>query len=336
MKRREFLRRGALGLASLGLGDLLGAGTRWTPDARAGEPGAGTADAAGASPAGERLITILHTNDVHSRIDPFPEDGGRNAGLGGAARRATLISRVRAENPHTLLLDAGDVFQGTPYFNLFKGEADFRVMSALGYDAMTIGNHDFDAGVEGLLAALPHARFPLLNANYDFGASPLAEHVRPCLVRDLAGVRVGLFGLGVVLAGLVSEPLCRGITYTDPLAAARAMVARLRGEERCDLVVCLSHLGNQGYAGEIGDQQLAAALEGIDLIVGGHSHTFMDEPTRVRHGERETLVFQVGWGGIHLGRVDFSLRAGRVAGAQASVLPVDRRVPAARWDERAA
>jgi len=331
MKRRDFLRGGAAGLASLGLGELAGSWGRWVPDAGAlvGDPGEGGDRAApGPGDADGTVVTILHTNDVHSRIDPFPEDGGRHAGLGGAARRATLIRRIRAENPRTLLLDAGDVFQGTPYFNLFRGEVDFKVMTALGYDAMTIGNHDFDAGIDGLVEALAHARHELVSANYDVAGTPLAGRVRPWIVRDLGPARVGIFGLGVKLAGLVSESQCRGVVYGPPAEAARRAARLLREQERCDLVVCLSHLGHEGYAGEIGDQEIAAEVEGIDLIVGGHSHTFLDRPVRVSRRERDTLIFQVGWGGIHLGRVDFHLRAGRVARAQAAALPVGDRLTA--------
>jgi 5'-nucleotidase len=325
MTRREFLTRSAAGLASLGLGQMMVPGGRWVPDA--GAASGSEADA---------IITILHTNDVHSRIDPFPEDGTRNAGLGGAARRATLIQRVRAENPRTLVVDAGDTFQGTPYFNLYKGVLDFEVMSTLGYNVMTLGNHDFDAGVDGLMSALPHARFDIVNGNYDFSGSPLAEHVRPYVVRDVGSARVGLFGLGVILQGLVAPGNCRGVTYHSPLPAAQRWARELREQERCDLVICLSHLGKDGYFGEIGDEQLAAEVKDIDLIVGGHSHTFMDEPLRVRHGARETLVFQVGWAGINVGRVDFHLRGGNILRAEATPLPVDARWPAAEIPARVA
>jgi 5'-nucleotidase len=308
--RRRFLAGGAAGLAWLGLGPLTG--------------GPGDARAAGTDPE-ESIVTILHTNDVHSRIDPFPADAGRNAGLGGAARRATLIREIRAANPSTLVVDAGDVFQGTPYFNFFHGEVDFKVMSELGYDVMNIGNHDFDGGADGLVRALSEARFDLVNANYDFGANPLGAHVKPFVIRQAGPARVGLFGLGVMLDGLVTEAVRPGITYNDPVPVARRLAQELRQEHGCDLVVCLSHLGNEGWQGQPGDQDLARTVEGIDFIAGGHSHTFMEEPTRVRHGGRETLVFQVGWGGINLGRVDFHLRRGAVARADAFVLPVGAR-----------
>jgi 5'-nucleotidase len=258
-------------------------------------------------PGGETRIVILHTNDTHSRMDPFPMDGGRFQGLGGAARRATLIERVRAEHPNVLLLDSGDIFQGTPYFNFFKGEIEFRAMSAMDYDVATIGNHDFDNGIEGLVEMMPHATFDFVSANYDCGGSPLEPHVRPWVIREIGGVRVGIFGLGIAFEGLVLPSLHEGVRYTDPYAAARRAVAQLRSQG-CSLIICLSHLGYR-YGGEIpSDTILAQRVEGIDLILGGHTHTFMDEPDVYLHesGGR-TVVNQVGWGGMRLGRIDVIL-----------------------------
>ena len=311
MHRRSFLKTTARGLGLLGTAGLLDSFGGWAP--------------AAADP-DRAIITILQTNDVHSRIDPFPEGSGRNAGRAGAARRATLIDAVRRENPNTLLVDAGDVFQGTPYFNLFKGELDFKVMSALGYDVMTIGNHDFDAGMDGLARAARFADFDMISANYDFSGTVMERKVKPHVIKQVGPARVGLFGLGVILQGLVPPDLCKGVVYNDPLQTARSQARYLRDQEQCDLVIALSHLGNTGYAGEAGDQTLAREVPEIDLIVGGHSHTFMDAPTRYRHGERETLVFQVGFAGINVGRVDFHMRAGRVTSASARVLPVGEPV----------
>ena len=316
LTRRSFLSRSAKGLAWMGLGASAGS-LSWLPqDARAQS----AAD-------GETVVTFLHTNDVHSRIDPFAEGSGRNAGLAGAARRATLIDQIRediaaAGQPEPLLLDAGDVFQGTPYFNLFKGTLDFKVMSKLGYEAMTIGNHDFDAGMEGLRDALEFADFELVSANYDFSKSILRGRVKPYIVHQRGPVRVGIFGLGVRLQGLVSDSLYTGVVHRAPLPIAADMARHLRQRENCDLIICLSHLGNNGVRNDPGDQQIAERVEGIDLIIGGHSHTFMREPTRITHGERETLVFQVGFAGINLGRVDFHMRAGKVTQARAAALPV--------------
>ncbi|MCS7081565.1 MAG: metallophosphatase [Bacteroidetes bacterium] len=253
-----------------------------------------------------RRIVILHTNDVHSRIEPFPENAGPMAGLGGAARRATLVRRLRAQEPHLLLVDAGDIFQGTAYFNLFRGELDFRTMSAIGYDLATLGNHDFDLGVEGLLRALEHARFGFLSANYRFESAELRAAVRPYAVRELAGVRVGLIGVGIDLEGLLPAPLRAGVRYEDPVPIVRELVAHLRRRERSHLVVVLSHLGYEYSSPRIDDVKLARAVPGIDLIIGGHTHTFLDAPRVIEHEhEPPTWIVQAGWGGVRLGRVDF-------------------------------
>jgi 5'-nucleotidase len=213
---------------------------------------------------------------------------------------------------------------------------DFRVMSALGYDAMEIGNHDFDAGVDGLAQAARFADFELLSANYDFSRTVLAGRVKPYIVRKLGDIRVGIFGLGVGLDGLVSDKLRLGVGYADPFPVAQRMVDELRVRERCPLLVCLSHLGNEGYQGGPGDHELARAVEGIDLIVGGHSHTFMETPSRVRHGDRETIIHQVGFGGLYLGRVDFHIAQGQVSNARATALPVDGSLAEAGIDLPAA
>jgi len=305
MRRRRFFRTaGAAALGGMFLpGGLLGS--------------AGLVEGKGLGPGGYKRIgtlpgyppdatriVILHTNDTHSRIDPFPMDGGRFQGLGGVARRATLVQRIRDENQHVLLLDSGDIFQGTPYFNFFQGEIEFRAMSRMAYDVATIGNHDFDNGVDGLVEMLPHAEFDFVSANYDVSASPLSRHVRPWVIRELGGVRVGIFGLGIAFEGLVLAQLHRGVRYTDPFSAARRAVAELR-EQGCHVVVCLSHLGYRYRGSRPSDTLLAQEVEGMDLILGGHTHTFMDEPDLYTYpGGRETLVNQVGWAGMRLGRVD--------------------------------
>ena len=294
LSRRRFLQNAALGTAGALVLPTLGAPTAW----------AAPALAAG------RLV-VLHTNDVHSRIEPFPEDGSRFAGLGGAARRAALVAQVRAEHEHVLLLDSGDVFQGTPYFNLFGGKADFEVMSAMRYDFATLGNHDFDNGVGGLVEMLPYAEFGFLSANYDVSRSALAGHVQPYAVRQFGPMRVGIFGLGIAFERLVLPELHEGVVYRDAIGVARETVQELRGAQRCDLVICLSHLGYR-YDGEdrVDDVTLAAAVPGLDLVLGGHTHTFLDEPTRIEHaGARPTLVHQVGWAGIRLGRIDVPFAA---------------------------
>ena len=264
-------------------------------------------------------LAVLHTNDTHSRMDPFPMDGGPFEGLGGAARRATLIRRVRKANEHVLLLDSGDIFQGTPYFNFFGGELEFRAMTAMGYDVATLGNHDFDNGVDGLVAMLPEAGFEFVSANYDVSRSALASHVEPYTVREFGGVKVGIFGLGIAFEKLVLASLHEGVVYTDPIAAARATCRELRGLG-CSLIICLSHLGYEyGDTDRPSDQTLAVAAPEIDLILGGHTHTFLDEADVYDQGASGfTVVNQVGWGGMRLGRVDITFDAGAQTSGWAS------------------
>jgi 5'-nucleotidase len=250
-------------------------------------------------------LTILHTNDVHSRIEPFPMDGSRNQGLGGAAKRASLIKKIRAQEKNVLLLDAGDIFQGTPYFNFYHGELEMKLMSAMGYDAATLGNHDFDAGIEGFVRQMPHANFPFLNANYDMKDTLLHGKTKEYKVFHKSGIKVGVFGIGIELNGLVPKDLYQDIVYLDPVQNAQRVANVLKSEERCDFVICLSHLGYKYNENKVSDTILAAETTGIDLIIGGHTHTFLNEPVQVKNKEGKPLsITQVGWAGIILGRVD--------------------------------
>ncbi len=253
-------------------------------------------------------ITILHTNDVHSHIDPFGPEDGRNANQGGVARRAALIESIRLENPNTLLLDAGDIFQGTPYFNYYGGELEFKLMSMLKYDAATIGNHDFDNGIDGLYAQLPHAKFNFLSANYDFSNTVMDTHVEPYKVYEKGGLKIGVFGLGIELQSLVDKRLYKETVYLDPVEIAQDMSRILKDDKKCDLVICLSHIGYfyKNYPEKVSDLLLARATKNIDLIIGGHTHTFLPKPTIEKNFEgKSVLVNQVGCYGLKLGRVDF-------------------------------
>ena len=255
-----------------------------------------------------KQITILHTNDVHSHIDPFGPNDGRNANQGGVARRAALVESIRKENPNTLLLDAGDIFQGTPYFNYYGGELEFKLMSMLKYDAATIGNHDYDNGIDGLYAQLPHAKFDFLSANYDFKNTILDTHVKPYKVFVKDGIKIGVFGLGIELQGLVDKNLYKETVYLDPIEIAQDMSRVLKEEQHCDLVICLSHLGYyyKTYTEKASDLNIARATKNIDLIIGGHTHTFLPKPTIEKNIEgKNVLVNQVGCYGLKLGRVDF-------------------------------
>jgi 5'-nucleotidase len=253
-------------------------------------------------------ITILHTNDVHSHIEPFPADHYRNPNMGGVARRATLVENIRKENPNTLLLDAGDIFQGTPFFNFYGGELEFKLMSMLKYDAATIGNHDFDNGIGGLYAQLPNAKFDIISANYDFKNTVLNTHIKPYKVFIKDGIKIGVFGLGVELKGLVDPRMFKETEYLNPVEIAQDMSRILKEDEKCDLVICLSHLGYY-YKSEptkICDLNLASQTKNIDLIIGGHTHTFLPKPTISKNSVGENvLVNQVGCYGLNVGRIDF-------------------------------
>lgn len=255
----------------------------------------------------EVKITILHTNDVHSRVEPFPLDGSRYAGLGGAARRAHLISKIRSEEKNVLLFDAGDIFQGTPYFNLFDGEVELELMSKMGYDAATFGNHEFDNGIPGILKHFDKATFPFITSNYDFSRTALAGKTKEYEIFVIEGIRIGVFSLGVSLDGLVDPINYQDVGYLDPVEVANRLVPKLKNEEKCDFIICLSHLGYTFVEDKISDLTLVPQTKDIDLIIGGHTHTLLDKPTEVRNANGQiTLVNQVGTGGVKLGRIDIS------------------------------
>jgi 5'-nucleotidase len=255
-----------------------------------------------------KKITILHTNDVHSHIDPFGPEDGRNPNQGGVARRASLIQSIRTENPNTLLLDAGDIFQGTPYFNYYGGELEFKLMSMLQYDAATIGNHDFDNGIDGLYAQLPHAKFQFISANYDFTNTIMDTHVKPYKTFVKDGIKIGVFGLGIKLQDLVDKTMYKETVYLNPIEIAQDMSRILKDDEQCDLVICLSHLGYdyKNDTSKISDLTIAKSTRNIDLIIGGHTHTFLSKPTVVKNiDDKNVLVNQVGCYGLNLGKIDF-------------------------------
>lgn len=270
-------------------------------------------------------ITILHTNDVHSHIDTFGKDEGRNSNKGGVARRATLIESIRKDNPNTLLLDAGDIFQGTPYFNYYGGELEFKLMSKLKYDAATIGNHDFDNGIDGLYAQLPHAEFDFITANYDFSNTVMNTHTKPYKVFKKGGLKIGVFGIGIKLNGLVDKKMYKETKYLDPIEISQDMTRILKENENCDLIICLSHLG-YNYSknpDKISDIKLAQTTKDIDLIIGGHTHTFLPKPTVIKNAEgNNVLVNQVGCYGINLGKIDFYFDADKNKSANGTSIVV--------------
>ena len=251
-------------------------------------------------------LSILHTNDVHSRVEPFPMDGSKYQGLGGTARRAALINTIRASEQNVLLFDAGDIFQGTPYFNKFGGEIEMKLMTAMKYDAATMGNHDFDNGVEGFYKQLPHANFPILCSNYDFSNTILKNSTIPYKIFRKSGLKIGVFGIGIQLEGIVDVRSYADTIYLDPIKKANEMADLLKNELKCDLIICLSHIGYTYPSNRVSDKILAKNNKNIDLIIGGHTHTFMDQPEDVRNlSGKITTINQVGFAGINLGRVDY-------------------------------
>jgi len=282
MKRRDFIQRAGMiaGAAALAP-SLLSAGKK-----------------------GKKLV-ILHTNDTHSNIEPFPASHSKYPNQGGVSRRATIIDKIRMENDNVLLLDAGDIFQGTPYFNEFKGELEMKVMQEMKYDVVTLGNHDFDIGMEAYVSAHKNATFPVVNCNYDFGTTPLATLVKKSVIIKKARYKIGILGVGIDLTGLVPASNFAGMTYTDPIVAANKEAAYLR-KKGCDLIICLSHLGYEFMdVNKVCDKHLAAQTENIDIILGGHTHTFLTEPQSFKNAEgKNVIVNQVGYGGLFLGKID--------------------------------
>ncbi|MFX3625837.1 MAG: bifunctional metallophosphatase/5'-nucleotidase [bacterium] len=276
---------------------------------------------------GLETFTLLHTNDWHSRIEPFPNDGGKYARLGGAAYRAQLIKQIREKTEHVVLVDSGDMFQGTPYFNFYGGELEFKLMSEMEYDCATLGNHDFDGGLSGLKKQLPHAKFDILNANYNFTETELNNSFPQFKIIKRGKIKIGITAVGIDLQGLVPSDLWKGLKYTDPIVAANKNAQFLKHKKGCDVVILLSHLGYKYGSEKVSDIMLAQRSENIDIILGGHTHTFMERPLIVNNLNAESVIInQVGWGGIMLGRIDFTMVSGRVvANPQSTMLKVSKK-----------
>jgi len=257
-------------------------------------------------------ISILHTNDLHCHIEPFTGTNKRYSNKGGLARISAMAKKYKAENPNTLLFDAGDMFQGTPYFNYFKGELMLKLMSAAGYDAGTIGNHEFDNGLEGILEPLPNANFPLINSNYDFSDTILAGKFSRWKIFKHSGIKIGVYGLGVELKGLVADKNYGNTIYNDPVKVANEMETFLKNEKGCDLVICLSHLGLRPKENNICDTVLAGETSMTDLIIGGHSHTWLEEPIIQKNKTgKQIIINQAWWGGLVMGKIDFVFERAR-------------------------
>ena len=253
-------------------------------------------------------LFILQTSDTHSRIEPInPHAADKYAGMGGTVRRATFLKEYRAEHPDALLFDCGDISQGTPYYNLFRGEVEVKMMNLMGYDAMTIGNHEFDFGLENMARLFRMANFPVVCANYDVSGTVLEGLVKPYTILKRNGLKIGVFGLAPKMEGLVQADKCEGVVYKEPIAVAQEVVDVLRNKEQCDVVICLSHLGIRSNNGD-SDEKLVAETHGIDAILGGHSHTFMQKPAFYMNADGQSIpVLHTGRSGIYVGEMKLTL-----------------------------
>lgn len=251
----------------------------------------------------QKKITILHTNDTHSRIEPLPETDKYAPSKGGVLRRAALIDQIRQENKNVLLFDAGDFVQGTPYYNLFKGEVETKAMNLMKYDAATLGNHEFDYGLEGIRDILKWAEFPIVSSNYDFSNTILKDMLEQYIIITKDDVKIGVIGLNVKPQGLIATANYPEMEFLDPLEVGNKLAKMLKEDHKCDMVVCLSHLGYTA------DKKLAEKSSNIDIIIGGHSHTYMKDPDIIKNAENEDiLIYQTQGRGVFLGKIDIELQ----------------------------
>ena len=251
---------------------------------------------------GQKSIVILHTNDTHSRIEPVPESDRIAGNKGGVVRRMNYIEQVRKENKNVLLFDAGDFLQGTPYFNLFKGEVETEAMNMMRYDAVTLGNHEFDYGLEALEKVVRRAKFPIISSNYDFSGTPLNNLIKPYLIFKKDGVKIGVIGINIQPRGLIASGNYDGMKFLQPERVANELALKLKTTDRCDMVICLSHLGYTA------DKRLVEQTRNIDIIIGGHSHTNMKTPDMLKNiDNKDVMVFQTAGRGIYVGTIDVVL-----------------------------
>ena len=284
MNRRDFIKWGTTALASLTLLKTKGEKNSFFSSLR---------------------IRIIHTNDTHSQIEPLPDNHPKYPGMGGYASRSSLIKMLRAEGYPTLLFDSGDVFQGTPYFNFYKGSLEFKLMSDMKYDAVALGNHEFDNGLDGLYEALKFAKFKFLSANYDFSKTKLKDVVLPYTIFRIKNIRIGVFALTVSPQGLIDPSLLGKVEYKDARTMAAYYAHLLKKKHKCQVVVLLSHLGLESSTYNIGDYDLAKESKNIQLILGGHSHTLLKKPIITTNSDGEKVIItQNGAYGVQLSVID--------------------------------
>lgn len=261
----------------------------------------------------DKQLVILHTNDTHSCVQPLSKNLADTlfAGRGGYLRRIAMLEEERAKYPDLLLFDSGDFSQGSPYYNLYGGEVEVGLMNRMHYDAATIGNHEFDFGLENMARIFKMADFPIVCSNYDFAGTPVQGLVKRYVIIKRNGLKIGVFGLGPKLEGLVSDYNCEGVRFIDPVIVAQEMADLLKGEKKCDIVICLSHLG-WDKVNTLTDGQMMSKTKGIDLVLGGHSHTFLKELKYVKNADGiEVANDQNGKSGIYIGKMIVNLTRSR-------------------------
>lgn len=256
----------------------------------------------------QKHLEVLHTNDTHSCIMPLNPNLADTAvaGRGGFLRRVAMIKEERAKNPDLLLIDSGDFSQGSPFYTMFKGDVEVGLMNLMGYDAVTIGNHEFDFGLENMARIFKMAKFPVVCANYDFTGTCVEGLVKPYVIIKRNGLKIGLFGLSPQLEGLVDLSKCKGVTYLDPVEVGNRVAAELKHDKKCDVVICVSHLGWL-RPDEMGDQKLLASSKDIDLVLGGHSHSYFKDLRYVNNADGKAVpVDQNGKNAMYVGKLTLS------------------------------
>ena len=252
-------------------------------------------------------LVILHTNDTHSQVEPTEKSALKTADMGGYARRMGVIQKIRTEEKNVLLLDAGDFSQGTPYFNFFNGRIEIDALNRMKYDAGTIGNHEFDNGIDTLAVILGKAQYPLLSSNYDVSNTPIKNFIQPYLILNKFGLKIGIMALNVEPKSLIIESNYRGLVYQNPIEKAKEMSTFLKKEQKCDLIICLSHLGSDSTAVDVNDFNIAHETKYIDIIIGGHSHSMLENVKTNNAVGKKVVIAQVGKSGLYLGRIDIEL-----------------------------
>ena len=252
-------------------------------------------------------LVILHTNDTHSQVEPTENSNLKTANMGGYARRMGVIEKIRSEEKNVLLFDAGDFSQGTPYFNFFNGRVEIDALNRMQYDAGTLGNHEFDNGIDTLAVILKNARFPLISSNYELENTPIKNLIQPYLILKKFGLKIGIMALNVDPKSLIIESNYRELVYRDPIEKAKETSAFLKKKQKCDLVICLSHLGSDSTAIDVNDFTIAHQTKYIDIILGGHSHSLLEDTKTNNADGKKVIIAQMGKSGLYLGRIDIEL-----------------------------